>query len=129
MARMIPNTPAGPAAPARLRACRMLKSLPDACALWRIADVVVRATNTDGNPLMVQEALWCGVPVVASDCVPRDPEVVTFRSRRADDLAAKLSLVLGDLPGYRETVSKMQHADNAGKLIGIYRDLLQQGAR
>src|SRR5439155_23235369 len=38
--------------------------IEEAASLWRIADVVVRATNTDGSSLSVLEALSLGVPVI-----------------------------------------------------------------
>lgn len=49
------------------------------------ADVLVRPTATDGDAVSVREALWLGVPVVASDCVPRPQGTIVVATR---DLAA-----------------------------------------
>ena len=54
------------------------------------ADVVVRATSSDGDSLTVREGLMLNRPVVASDCVPRPADVQLFRNRDAADLADKL---------------------------------------
>lgn len=54
------------------------------------ADVLVRATNTDGDSLSVREALYFGTPVIASDCAQRPPGVILFESRNSKSLAEKL---------------------------------------
>ncbi len=105
------------------------KPLAEACFLWQAADLVIRATNTDGNSLMVQEALWCKTPVLAGDCVPRGPGVVLFRTRDPDDLADKAKMILGALPEYRSAAKEIECADNAEKLIEIYHSLQEQEAR
>ena len=47
--------------------------LPETAVLWKTADVVIRATNTDaGDSLTVLEALAGGTPTIASDCVKRN---------------------------------------------------------
>ena len=53
-------------------------------------DLFVRPTSTDGDAVSIREALWLGVPTVASDAVARPAGVATFRSRDADDLARKI---------------------------------------
>ena len=37
----------------------------------RLTDVLLKPTNTDGDAISVREALYLGVPVVASDVVER----------------------------------------------------------
>lgn len=97
--------------------------LPEAGSLWREADVVVRATNTDGNSLAVLEALSLGVPVVASDCAERPTGTLPFRTRDADDLARMLETVLGDLPRARGRVLAVTHAGSARAFVELYDDL------
>ena len=67
------------------------------------ADVVVRATNTDGDAVTVREGLWFGKCVLASDCVKRPDGCALFRSRDVEDLAAKLLAVVPHVgsPGLR----------------------------
>jgi glycosyltransferase involved in cell wall biosynthesis len=57
-------------------------------------DVVVRATNTDGDPLTIREALYLGVPVAASDSAARPDGCVVFASRNAHDMARAISEAL-----------------------------------
>jgi glycosyltransferase involved in cell wall biosynthesis len=98
-------------------------------AVWKASDLVIRATNTDGDSLTVKEALWCGTPVIASDCVPRDSEVITFQTRNLQDLAEKTAQVLQNLPAYRSRLKNLQFGGNADKLIHIYEELQKRGAR
>ncbi|MGE0055896.1 MAG: glycosyltransferase [Hyphomicrobium sp.] len=53
-------------------------------------DLFVRPTSTDGDAVSIREALWLGIPTVASDAVARPAGVTTFRSRDANDLARKI---------------------------------------
>lgn len=48
-------------------------------ALVRHADVMIRATSTDGDSLSVREALDSGVRVLATDCVDRPEGVTLFK--------------------------------------------------
>lgn len=50
------------------------------------ADIVLRATNTDGDALTVREALFYGKKVIASDVVKRPEGVLLFKNRDAKDL-------------------------------------------
>ncbi len=45
------------------------------------SDVFVRPTITDGDALSVREAIWYGVPAIASDASYRPPEAIVFASR------------------------------------------------
>jgi hypothetical protein len=56
----------------------------------KAADIVVRASNTDGDALSVREALWYGKRVLASDCVQRPEGCELFRSRDVEDFVRKL---------------------------------------
>lgn len=56
----------------------------------RLADIAIRATNTDGDSISVREALHLGVATLASDCAVRPPGVLSFRTRDVDDLVRVL---------------------------------------
>jgi glycosyltransferase involved in cell wall biosynthesis len=58
------------------------------------ADAFVRPTCTDGDANSVREALYLGVPCVASDCVGRPEGTTLFRSRSGEDLVRQVRLVL-----------------------------------
>ena len=57
-------------------------------------DVFLRPTLSDGASVSVQEALWCGTPVVASDVCLRPREVALFKTGDADDLQRVLEMQL-----------------------------------
>lgn len=57
--------------------------------LWpaiKRSDLFIRATNTDGDPLSIKEALFFGTKVLASDCVNRAEGVKLFYSRDMESL-------------------------------------------
>lgn len=54
------------------------------------SDLVLRATNTDGDALSLREALFMGKTVIASDVVNRPDGTVLFKNRDANDLAKKI---------------------------------------
>lgn len=105
------------------RVALITEPIEESSSLWRAADVVVRATNTDGNSLSVLEALAVGTPVVASDCVDRPAATVLFRNRDQDDLTDRVAQVLADLPGSRERVRQVPVANNAAAFVALYERL------
>jgi glycosyltransferase involved in cell wall biosynthesis len=95
----------------------------EAAPLWSIADIVVRATNTDGNSLSILEALAAGTPVVASDCVPRHAAVNLFRTHDLDDLETVTAKVLSQLDQRRAGLKDIAIDDSTAELIRIYEEL------
>ena len=53
-------------------------------------DLLVRPTNTDSYGVSVAEALYLGVPAVASDVCERPAGTVVFRSRDSEDFKRKV---------------------------------------
>ena len=66
----------------------------DAVALWKLSDIYIRPTNTDGNSISVLEALSVGTTVIASDCVDRPEGTVLFKNRDIDDFVEKVEAVI-----------------------------------
>ncbi len=54
------------------------------------SDMVIRATNTDGDSLTIREALHLKKPVIASDVVKRPNGTILFKNRDSGDLYAKI---------------------------------------
>lgn len=100
--------------------------IEEASSLWREADVVVRATNTDGNSLTVLEALAVGTPVVASDCSARPVAAVLFRSRDLTDLVARVSETLLQPAEHRRRLASSPQLSAADDFVRLYQSL---GAR
>jgi glycosyltransferase involved in cell wall biosynthesis len=54
--------------------------------LFKMADLIVRPTLTDGDAISVREALFFNCPVIASNVVKRPKGTICFKSRDIDDL-------------------------------------------
>ncbi|MGB5105226.1 MAG: glycosyltransferase family 4 protein [Candidatus Zixiibacteriota bacterium] len=98
--------------------------LAETSLLWKNADVVIRATNTDGNSMSILEALACGTPVIASDCVERHRAVQLFENRNVDSLTTTTLQVLANLEHHRSMAKAAQLEDNGAKFVALYRRLL-----
>lgn len=66
----------------------------DFIALLSQCNVVLRPTNTDGDALTIREALYYGVPVIASDVVKRPEGTILFQNRDVKDLVYRTIGVL-----------------------------------
>lgn len=97
--------------------------IEEATSLWQISDIVIRATNTDGNSLTILEALSIQVPVIASDCCERPEGVVLFKTRDRDDLCEKVLTVLSSLESHRLKLKNINQEDNAATLLELYRNI------
>ena len=105
--------------------CRLVTvPLAETSILWRAADIVIRATNTDGNSMSVLEAISVGTPVIASDCVARLEAVELFENRNVDSLAAVTRKMLGNLEHYRSVIRKVSLEDNGAKFVELYRRII-----
>ena len=58
------------------------------------SDLVIRATNSDGDAISIREALYFQKPVIASNVVKRPEGVVVFKNRDVDDLYRKIKKVI-----------------------------------
>ncbi len=67
--------------------------------ILEVSQAMVRPTRTDGWPLSIGEAMYFGVPAIASDVCVRPRGTLLFRSGDAVDLAAATSRALrGETP-------------------------------
>lgn len=67
-----------------------LKPLNNPTLLWRKSDIVLRPTLSDGDSLVVREAINEGTNVIASDVITRPEGVILFKSENIDDLSKKI---------------------------------------
>nr|WP_315176145.1 glycosyltransferase [uncultured Flavobacterium sp.] len=74
-----------------------LKPLNNTIRLLLNSDILLRPTLSDGDSLMVREALSVGTIVVASDIVDRPEGVLLFESENLVNMVFKLTQVLGNL--------------------------------
>jgi hypothetical protein len=90
-----------------LEDCFCLYNRPiDFVALMMKCDLVLRPTNTDGDALTIREALYLGLPVIASDAVQRPSGTILFKNRDVKDLANHTVEILKAAP--RRTRSPVQ---------------------
>ena len=75
-------------------------------ALLSRTDVYLRPTSTDGNSVAVLEALASGVPVLASDAVPRPDGVTLYRYGSASEFLSCLDALFGRLNSDRRIAAK-----------------------
>lgn len=97
--------------------------LEEASSLWKISDIVIRATNTDGNSVTVLEALSIGIPVIASDCVERPEGTILFKTRDGLDLERKILHVIENRDVYKNKTAHVKIDSNARKILSIYQSL------
>ena len=102
----------------------ILQGLNHPAALFARSDVFVRPTITDGDSVSVRECLHLGVPVVASDAVPRPEGAVLFRNRDMGALEQAVRSVLADVPGHRRRLCEMVRDDPAERILRVYRRAL-----
>ncbi|MBE0664159.1 MAG: glycosyltransferase [Bacteroidales bacterium] len=62
--------------------------------LMKRSSLFIRATNTDGDPISIKEALHYGIHVLASDCTMRVSGVKLFKSRSLDSLISSTFAML-----------------------------------
>lgn len=86
--------------------------------------ILIRPTNTDGDPLSIREALLFRVPVIASDVVQRPDGVVLFKNRDLKSLTNATLDVLKKYEIYRNRISIDQSDNSADKIIGIYQKVM-----
>jgi glycosyltransferase involved in cell wall biosynthesis len=70
--------------------------------LFKVSDLMIRPTYSDGYPLSVAEALFLGCPTIASDVCERAEGTSLFRNRDADDLYQKIIAKLNQCKGIIE---------------------------
>ena len=92
--------------------------------LYGIADVFLRPTTTDGDANSVREALHFGVPVVASDVIPRPEGCRTYNWRSYEALLSCTRDVLSNLDTEKERARNAPHHNAAQHLIPLYRSLI-----
>ncbi len=87
----------------------------DFTQLLKRVDVYLRPTATDGDSVAVLEALSLGIPVIASDVVPRPRGAQLYRFRDEDEFLAQLELL--DVNAATETPPDLTSADEYVQFI------------
>jgi glycosyltransferase involved in cell wall biosynthesis len=101
---------------------------------FRSNAIFVRPTRAEGDAVSVREAQSAGVPVIASDVVPRPPGVVMFPTDDVGKLCEALRVLLDDPdPTWRVSMSERPRQrltqPFSDTLIDLYREELATHAR
>jgi len=94
----------------------------------RLADVFLRPTSTDGDAVSVREALYLGVPCVASDVVWRPEGVNLFRTGNRKAFKETVFRTLEDLPAQKRKVASLAFTNPGEEIIKLYSEILADHA-
>lgn len=86
------------------------------------SDLVVRATNTDGDALTVREALYLKRPIIASDATNRPEGAILFKNRNSEDLFLKIRDTLNKEE--KTTTKKHIPITDRNTFIELYRSII-----
>jgi glycosyltransferase involved in cell wall biosynthesis len=96
--------------------------------LWptmKICDVFLRPSTTDGDSNAIREAVFLGKPVVASDCVARPQQVLTFPTGDVHQLV-KAAMNAAARANNDCSAATAGSLDNGKKLVSLFRQLLEK---
>lgn len=104
----------------------LFSSTTELLPAMRRCDVLLRPTRSDGDSNSIREALHIGLPVIASDCVPRPAGVITFTSGNLAALKRTIDTVLGDISGFKAKVRSLPKSNNARPIVELFKELLNR---
>jgi glycosyltransferase involved in cell wall biosynthesis len=84
------------------------------------SSVFIRPTNTDGDAISLREALYFGIPSVASDVVTRPEGTILFKNRNIDDLSGKVQDLLDNYAYYKERMEALPPGDYSARIVQVY---------
>lgn len=93
--------------------------------LYRLADLFVRPTTSDGDAISVRESLHFGLPVVASDASPRPQGVTTFPARNAAALEATVRATLQNLEAEKRRLAGLPGHCTVEEEVALLRNLVE----
>ncbi len=86
------------------------------------SDIFLRPTNTDGDAVSLNEALYLKIPSIASDAVPRPKGTILFKNRDINDFHSSISQVLNDYKTYKNKIENVK-IDSMEHILKIYKKL------
>jgi glycosyltransferase involved in cell wall biosynthesis len=87
------------------------------------ARVFLRPTFQDGYGISVAEALYSGVPAIASDVCPRTPGTILFEAGNQADFLHKTHEVLDDYTDIQEKIARLEMPNTLPELIKVYQQV------
>jgi glycosyltransferase involved in cell wall biosynthesis len=93
--------------------------------LLNMSDLFLRPTSTDGDANSIREAFYFGVPVIASDVVPRPEGTILYKYGNDKQLYQEVVQVLSNINDFKKSVASLPVYNSADHLIKIYRELTE----
>jgi glycosyltransferase involved in cell wall biosynthesis len=94
--------------------------------IYRLADILVRPTVTDGDALSVREALESGVPTVASDAAPRPEGTTIFPSRNQAAFERAVRKTLENLDTERQRIQNLPSDTAVDVEIALLKEVIAE---
>jgi len=98
---------------------------------FNAADVLVLASDFEGSPMVIKEAMACNLPIVSTDVgdvasLIGDTEGCYLCGQTSEDVAVKLhqALSFGQRTNGRDVVRHLSLEAIAGRIIEVYREVL-----
>lgn len=101
-------------------------SATDLLPAMHYCHVFVRPVLSDGDSNSIREALYLGIPVVASNCVERPQGVVSFSMGDPTELTETLASVLNDLEEIRHKLCLLPKQDHSTQVVALFHELLRR---
>lgn len=92
----------------------------EASKLYVSSDAYLRPTNTDGDSFSIWEALYLGIPVLASDATQRPGGCILFRNRSIEDLVEKAKSLIRDYPVIKAHTEKLNISGSEKLLVDFF---------
>ncbi|HFK1545769.1 TPA: glycosyltransferase family 4 protein [Bacillus albus] len=83
----------------------------------------IRPTNVDGFGVSIAEAIYYGIPAIASNVCKRPDGTIIFKSRDYQDLYKTVSDVIDNYERYRKGVENISVDNNGESLLKIYKQV------
>jgi glycosyltransferase involved in cell wall biosynthesis len=84
------------------------------------SSIFIRPTNTDGDAISIREALYFGIPTVASNVVTRPEGTIVFKNRDIDDFTLKVTDLLDNYHYYKQKINSLPFDDNTARILQVY---------
>jgi glycosyltransferase involved in cell wall biosynthesis len=97
--------------------------------LYRLADLFVRPTLSDGDAVSLREALHFGVPALASDAAPRPEGTILFRKRDQEDFERAVRETLAKLGAEREQLRDRRSASAVEREVALLQEVIEEATR
>lgn len=84
----------------------------DLVPLLHRVDIFLRPTNTDGDSISVREALYAGIPTIASDVIDRPFGTIVFKNRDLSDLLIKTKGAINNITEEKNRAKQVSNLQN-----------------